>query len=53
MLRICNACDFETKNNDKLIRHLDKCLIIRGKKRRKESRSKMKMKDKLKNEKLY
>ncbi len=53
MLRTCNVCDFEAKNNDKLIRHLDKCLMIRRKKRQKEFRSKMEIKDKLKNEKLY
>jgi hypothetical protein len=31
MLRICNACDFKTKNNNKLTRHLNKYLITRKK----------------------
>jgi dTDP-D-glucose 4,6-dehydratase len=53
ILYICNVCDFETKNNNKLTRYLDKYLIAREKKCRRESRSKIEIKNKLKNKKLY
>ena len=53
MSRICIAYDFETKNNDELTRHLNKCLMIRERKCRKESKSEMKQKEKSKKKTLY
>ena len=52
MSRICIACDFKTKNNDELTRHLNKCLMTQKKCKRK-SRSEMKQKEKSKKKTLY
>ena len=53
MSRICIACDFKTKNNDELTRHLNKCLMTRERKRKRKSKSEIKQKKKSKKKALY